>query len=1139
MSQSPQFVHLRVRSALSLLQSLIRGKDLARWAKETGAPAVGVTDDNLFGALEISETLAEAGVQYIPGLTLQVTEGGVGSEAGALALIAQSEAGFLNLMELSSAVFLEGAGERRALPLQRVLDNSEGLICLTGGQGGLLDHRARLGKAEEAADTLGRLAAAFRHRLYVELQRHETPETVAGEAVLADLAYRMGLPLVATCDARFFRPDQHATHDVLMCLANSTYVSEADRPRAAADQYLKSPSEMAAEYADVPEALASTVEIARRCAYRPLKRKPILPKFGGAAGRDEASELRAQAEAGLVERLKHVVPAAAVEVYRDRLDYELGVIVQMGFPGYFLIVADFIQWAKAQGIPVGPGRGSGAGSLVAWALTITDLDPIRFGLLFERFLNPERVSMPDFDVDFCQDRRGEVIEYVRRKYGEDRVAQIITFGTLQARAVLRDVGRVLQLPFGQVDKLAKLVPFNPAKPPTLAEALEMEPRLREAMEAEEEVAQLFATAQQLEGLSRNASTHAAGVVIGDRPLKQLAPLYLDPRSDMPATQYNMKWAENAGLVKFDFLGLKTLTVIEKARRFIAQKGVEIDIGRLPLDDAKTFEMLARGDVIGVFQVESQGMRAALLDMAADRFEDLVVLVALYRPGPMANIPTYCARKKGLEQTTYFNDALEPWLKPILEPTFGIITYQEQVMQIARELADYSFGEADLLRRAMGKKIRAEMEKQRVRFISGAVAKGISEADAELTFEACAKFADYGFNKSHSAPYALLTYQTAWLKANHPVEFLAASMSLDLHNTDKLAQFFLDARRLGVKVAPPDINQSGADFEVRNETIHYALGAIKGVGKPAMLGVEKVRAERPFVDLIDFAERIDPRLVNKRCIEALARAGALDPVEPNRARSLAAAPALASLAAVAEDQRTSGQASLFGGPAQARPVLPDAQVFSEADRLDHELESVGFYLSGHPLDDLIAGGLRDRIVLAAQREEVAQSRSFLDMVGVVRSRVEKPARTGGKFAYVRLSDPSGEFELMVPPELLQTSRDVLEPGEKVFCRVKVRRQEEEIRLSMENVRRLSEMSLGSHDALYVRLTPQASFPQFAQFAAQLQKARAAASGDLILEIPIDGHRWVTMKLNGSYPVDLGAMSALKSIPGVDQVRPAAA
>src|SRR5690349_8700823 len=572
---------------------------------------------------------------------------------------------------------------------------------------------------------------------------------------------------------------------------------------------------MAVLFADIPEALASTVEIAERCAFRPMTRKPILPRFtvGADANAQEAEngELRRQAEEGLANRLRvhGLAQGTTEEEYHKRLAFELDVIMRMNYAGYFLIVADFIKHAKSKGIPVGPGRGSGAGSLVAYALTITDLDPIRFGLLFERFLNPERVSMPDFDIDFCQDRRDEVIGYVQDRYGRDRVAQIITFGTLQARGVLRDVGRVLQMPYGQVDKFCKLVPQNPLNPVTLRRAIDDEPRLQAARDGDPLVARAFNIAQKLEGLHRHASTHAAGIVIGERPLTEMVPLYRDPKSNMPVTQFNMKWVEQAGLVKFDFLGLKTLTVLETAAALLRKRGVEIDLAAIPLDDEKTYAMLARAEAVGIFQLESQGMRRALLDMRPDRFEDIIALVALYRPGPMANIPTYCARKHRLEQPDY----IHPQLEPILRETFGVIVYQEQVMQAAQVLAGYSLGEADLLRRAMGKKIRSEMQKQRSRFVAGCVERGIAQDQAEAIFDLLERFADYGFNKSHAAAYALVAYQTAYLKANFPVEFLAASMTLDIGNTDKLSEFRAEAERLGVKLERPSINRSGVEFEV--------------------------------------------------------------------------------------------------------------------------------------------------------------------------------------------------------------------------------------------------------------------------------------------------------------------------------------
>jgi len=707
--RDPGFVHLRLHTAYSLLEGAVRIPDLITRCAQLEMPAVAVTDTgNLFGALEFSEKMSGAGIQPVIGCTLALdlevepNRGGVRPPDPTIALFAQNETGYLNLMALTSEAYLGTDGtEEPHVTVEALAQHADGLILLTGGPNGPLNRLAVSGQAEAAKDLTLQLARAFPGRLYVELQRHGTRDEAIAEPVLLDIAFDNDLPIVATNEVFFFDEDDYEAHDALLCVAGGAYVMQEDRRRLTPEHRFKSAAEMAALFADLPEAIASTVEIARRCAYRPRTIAPILPRFEGLEGVEgEAEELKRQAEDGLRMRIETLGTFAPEEDYWKRLEYELGVIRNMGFPGYFLIVADFIKWAKDHNIPVGPGRGSGAGSVVAWALTITDLDPLRFGLLFERFLNPERVSMPDFDVDFCQDRRDEVISYVQEKYGRDRVAQIITFGKLQARAVLRDVGRVLQMPYGQVDRLCKLVPNNPANPVTLGEAIEGEPKLQEARRSEEVVDRLIGMSLKLEGLYRHASTHAAGVVIGDRPLHELVPLYRDPRSDMPVTQFNMKWVEPAGLVKFDFLGLKTLTVIERAVALLRNRGVEVDVGALPLDDVSTYEMLARGDTVGVFQLESSGMRDILRKMKPDRFEDIIALVALYRPGPMDNIPKYLACKKGDEDPDY----LHPSLEPILTETFGIMIYQEQVMQIAQVLSGYSLGEADLLRRAMGKKI---------------------------------------------------------------------------------------------------------------------------------------------------------------------------------------------------------------------------------------------------------------------------------------------------------------------------------------------------------------------------------------------------------------------------------------------------
>ncbi|HHY50217.1 MAG TPA: DNA polymerase III subunit alpha, partial [Alphaproteobacteria bacterium] len=742
------------------------------------------------------------------------------------------------LSRLVSRAYLESESGRAKAKLAWLdWDNTAGIVCLSGGPEGAIDPWFANGLAAHAHDRLARLRELFGDRFYIELQRHGRQLEASNEAQLIDWAYLHGVPLVATNEPFFATRDDYEAHDALLAIAEGTVIAQTERRRLTREHYFKSRAEMVELFKDLPEALDNSVEIARRVCYRPRTRGPILPRFAARPGQSEeegmaaeAERLRQEAHAGLKRRFEKYGMAEGYTAadYEERLEFELSVIIKMKYPGYFLIVADFIQWAKARDIPVGPGRGSGAGSLVAYALTITDLDPLRYNLIFERFLNPDRVSMPDFDIDFCQDRRGEVIRYVQEKYGENRVAQIITFGTLQARAVLRDVGRVMQMPYGQVDRIAKLVPANPANPVTLAQALEMEPQLKLMMAADENVAQLIAIAQKLEGLYRHASTHAAGIVIGERPLTELVPMYRDPRSDMPVTQYSLKWVEPAGLVKFDFLGLKTLTTIDKTVKMINRNGTPFALSDMPIDDRKTFEDLTNGDVVGVFQVESGGMKRALVDMRPDRFEDLVALVALYRPGPMANIPTYCARKRGEEPVEY----LHPLLKPILEPTYGVITYQEQVQQIGRDLAGYTLAEADLLRRAMGKKIKAEMDAQRGRFLKGAEEKGISRSLASTIFDACAKFAEYGFNKSHSAPYAFITYQTAYLKAHFPREFFAASMTLDMGNTDKLNEFRNDAIRHGIEIVPPCVNRSMAEFDARDGKIYYAIGAVKGLSPRA-------------------------------------------------------------------------------------------------------------------------------------------------------------------------------------------------------------------------------------------------------------------------------------------------------------------
>ena len=1141
--KSVGFVHLHVHSAYSLREGAIGVETLAKLAKGDDQPALAITDtNNLFGALEFSEKLAKSAIQPIVGaqLTLDFADApGNGANRVAdmrfqrapVVMLAQSERGYMNLMRLASRVWLDPKpGDEPHLKFD-ALGDLDGLIALTGGPAGPLDRALKAGLAAVAEARLKRLAKRFGDRLYIELQRHGGEGERENEAGLLDLAYRHSIPLVAANEPYFAARGDFEAQDALLCISEGALLATDDRRRLTPEHRFKSRAEMTALFADLPEATDNSVEIALRSSYRPTTRKPILPRFSIPGGEfvDEDEELNRQAHEGLTKHLARYgcAPGFSEDDYLKRLEFEISVIVRMKFPGYFLIVADFIKWAKAQGIPVGPGRGSGAGSLVAWSLTITDLDPIRFGLLFERFLNPERVSMPDFDVDFCQDRRDEVIRYVQHRYGEDRVAQIITFGSFLARGVLRNVGRVLEMPLGQVDKLAKLVPQNPAKPVTLKQAVADEPKLQEAVKDDERVAQMLAIAERLEGLYSNASTHAAGVVIGDRPLIELAPLYKDPKSDMPATQFNMKWVEPAGLVKFDFLGLKTLTTLRIAQNLIARKGVEIELGAIPLDDKKTYEMLGRGETVGVFQVESAGMRKALVEMRANRFEDIIALVALYRPGPMANIPTYCARKLGREPIEYMHAKVEP----VLKETFGVIIYQEQVMQIAQILSGYSLGEADMLRRAMGKKIKAEMDKQRERFVCGAVERGVAKAKADEIFDLLAKFADYGFNKSHAAAYALIAYWTAWFKANHAAEFLAASMTLDKSNTDKLAEFRSDAQRLAIRVAPPSVNESEADFDVRYDaagksTILYAFAAVKGVGDAQAEAVVAARAGRAFASLSDFASRIDAHAVNKKALECLANAGAFDCLERDRAVAFAATEPMLAHAHARAEEKASGQSGLFA-EAEAGPLRVKAQPWTAAERLKREFEAIGFFLSGHPLeayDNTLRriGAKRWADFTRAVRAGATTER----LAANVLDRAERRTKSGSKMGVIQLSDPSGQYEAIIFAEGLAQYRDVLEKGADVLLTLQANVEGEEVRARILSAESLSEAAARSHRGLRIFVRDEAPLPSLAE------RLTGRGDGEVSLVVmlgPEEGE--VELKLPGKYPVTGALAGALKAVAGV--------
>jgi DNA polymerase-3 subunit alpha len=1096
------YVPLRIFSCYTMLEGAIDPKAIAKQAKKLDFPAAALTDRNgLYAAMAFTDACKAEGVQPIIGAMLGVARPGTPEGKPPvidwLVLYAQSEAGYENLCALVSAAHLDRPLEDEPHVRMETLEGrTDGLITLTAGAEGALARLLAEEQQEAAAAMLDRLAELFPGRLYLELSRRGDAVEERAEEALIDLAYARDLPLVATNPACFSDATFHRAHDAMLCIAQSSQIDRDDRVKSSSEAWIKPPAEMRRLFADLPEAIDNTAAIARRCAFGAPKRKPILPSIAGdLAG--EAEQLRRDARAGLFERLNragaNITPRtvrpelveghsfsssesagegaafdrlrpngdgeipAEYKPYFERLEFECDVIIGMGFPGYFLIVADFIKWAKENGIPVGPGRGSGAGSVVAWALTITDLDPIKLNLLFERFLNPERVSMPDFDIDFCETRRGEVIRYVQQRYGADKVAQIITFGKLKARAVLKDTGRVLQMSYGQVDRLAKLIPNHPTDPWTLERALNGVSELAAEYKNDAHVRRLFDLAMKLEGLPRHSSTHAAGVVIGDRPLQALVPLYRDPRSDMPVTQFDMKYVEGAGLVKFDFLGLKTLSVLQKAAQMLAKRGIEVDLDRLAWDDADVYRLLQKGDTVGVFQLESEGMRRTLAAVKPTGFEDIIALVSLYRPGPMDNIPMFGARKNGREPIEYPH----PMLEEVLKETYGIFVYQEQVMQAAQVLAGYSLGEADLLRRAMGKKIKAEMDAQRERFVTGCAAHKISPTKANELFDLIDKFAGYGFNKSHAAAYALVAYQTAWLKAHYPVEFYAASMCFDMAQTDKLAIFVDDMRRLGVECLPPSVNHSEAEFSVEtltvrsepvedhplfssdagrgegaafdklrpngvgssthgsNHAVRYALGALKGVGEKAMEQlVEERGANGPYRSLDDFADRVDPRLLNRRQIESLAGAGAFDPLQRNRAAVHASADTILAHASSAANARTSGQGGLFGeGPSNVVPIrMPASASWSLAERMRQEKEAFGFYFSAHPVDNYRhlarAHGARTYGELGSMPASADGGRSPAVMAGLVEETRWRTSAKGRRYLMATLSDSSGQFEATV-------------------------------------------------------------------------------------------------------------------------------
>ena len=1142
---TPEFIHLRVHTEYSLLEGALKIKDLVPLCIKNDMPAVGMTDtNNMFGAMNISYSCMGEGVQPILGTQILLKEEEDKETAFSenrerydkIVLFVQNQTGYDNILKIFNLFYMgEGKTPTPHITLKELKEHSDGLILLSGGAEGPIGRLLLDGRKEKAKQMAKTFLEIFKDRFYMEIQRHGMAAEIKTEPGFLALAYDLNIPLVATNEVFFATEDMYEAHDALICIAEKTYVDELDRRRLTPEHYFKTAAQMKELFKDLPEAIANTVVIAKRCAFALEKKPPALPNYD-CHGKTEQEVLLEKANEGFEKRMQGR-SEEEVKKYRERFEFELKVIFQMGFAGYFLIVADFIQWSKAHGIPVGPGRGSGAGSVVAWALTITDIDPLRFNLLFERFLNPERVNMPDFDVDFCQERREETIHYVQEKYGHDYVAQIITFGKLQAKAVIRDVGRVLQIPYPVVDRLSKLVPNGlneKGKPYSLKEAIEVEPGFEEECEKEPEIRRLLEIALKLEGLYRNTSTHAAGVVIGAKPLDQIVPVYKDPSSDMPVTQFDMKFVEDASLIKYDFLGLKTLTVLKKAVDLIALKGVEVDLSHLPLDDKETYDLLSRADTSGVFQLESTGLRKVLRDMKPDKMEDLIAIVSLYRPGPMDNIPSYINRKFGREEPDYLN----PLLEGILKETYGIMIYQEQVMQIAQVLAGYSLGGADLLRRAMGKKKKEIMAEQKILFIEGAKKNGVEEENARMIFEKMEKFASYGFNKSHAAAYALVAYQTAYLKAHYPVEFMAATMTLDSQNTDKLGFFKREVAKMGIKILPPDINKSSVFFSVENGAIRYALAAVKNVGEGAMETVVKERNENgPYKSIPDFLSRVDVSAVNKRSLEFLIKAGAFDSLDKDRAKLFANLEKMMQFATAAQEQRKSSQISLFG----EQTVLSDfkmepAAPWHNLEKLNMESTAIGFYLSAHPLD--VFEGAFDKLQISSYAQVTKTVRlagtTTVKMAGILISIREKISqKTGNKFAFVSVSDTTGSYDMICFSELYAQSKEKLKSGRPLLFSVRADRAESEEdgpRLMLLSVDYLEEAQAQAADTMMVYFEKKEAVPHLKTLLEGYKGGRGKVI--LVAQVP---HFDVEMKLPGTYHFSAQMMSDLQDVPEVTEIR----
>ena len=1060
-SNNQKFNHLKIHTQYSICEGAIKIDKLKDFCKENKIQCLGLSDtSNLCGALEFAENISKVGTQPIIGTQINFK---YEDTTGLLPLIALNEKGYKRIINLSSKSYLENDNlSDPHLDIKELLIETEGVIILSGTIHGLFGKLFEKGRLEEISKLYQAISKKFNDRFYLEIQRHGDQNEIAFEKFNLQQSSKLNIPIIATNEVYYLTNDMHEAHDALTCIGSKTYVNEKNRVKYSNQHYFKSDEEMSSLFSDLPEALKNNFNLPFRCNFRPQFSKPILPNISSEKDGSADLILKKDSFDGLKQKFLKIFKIEENDLetnenflkYKDRLDHELKIIIEMKYPSYFLIVSDYIKWAKGNDIPVGPGRGSGAGSLVAWCLSITDVDPIKFNLIFERFLNPDRISMPDFDIDFCEEKRDLVFEYLTTKYKES-VAHIITFGKLKARMVIRDVGRVLGLPYGFVDSISKMIPFDPSRPLTLTECINNEPRLQKLVKEDPRVKKLTDLSLKLEGLNRNVATHAAGVVIADKKLTETVPLYKDASANLllPSTQFDMYSAENAGLIKFDFLGLKTLTVINRTQKLINKKIKDFKVEEIDYEDQKVFDLLSSGNTVGLFQVESAGMREALMKMKPNHLEDIIALVALYRPGPMSNIPIYNDCKHGRQQPDY----LHPLLEEILKPTYGVIIYQEQVMQIAQKLSGFTAGEADILRRAMGKKKRAELEKQKQGFINGAVKNGIAKDVAASIFLKIEPFAEYGFNKSHAAAYAIISYQTAFLKTYYPKEFFAASMTMDLSNQNKLSEFYEELKRMNIKIIRPDINKCFADFKFDDDNFYYALGGIKSVGFDAISNVVKERIDNgEFKSINDFLNRVNPKDINKLQLEGLVKAGAFDSLENNRNSLFASIPNFILKTKNIHENKIANQIDLFSSDdEQDNEIVLNVEDWKFEERLSREFEAIGFFISDHPLNQF-KEIFDDYKIVDYSGFNSDDNIKEANIAATLLKLTERKTAKGNSYAVIKFTDLSSVFELFIFSDILELNREALVEGSSLIITLSKSISNDENRFKRINVLKIASL-----------------------------------------------------------------------------------